>query len=105
GFPTNIYYSFTNQPKAAGVRFVVTNDSGFGNVDLVVGMGDFPTPEQSYSGSFNPGTMSERVQVGTNASLPVMNQMWYLAVPNDWTNKVKYIIEATSLATPPVTNY
>jgi hypothetical protein len=105
GYPTNIFYSFTNQPHAAGVRFVLTNLTVAGNIDLVVGLGALPTPSQSYSGSYNLGTTPERVQIGTNSALPSLVRTWYLAVPNDWTNKIRYVIAAYSLSTPPVTNY
>ncbi len=105
GFPTNLYYSFTNQPRAAGVRFVLTNLTLAGNVDLVIGLGALPAPSQFYAGSFRLGNDSEWVQLGTNSALPLMNDTWYLAVPNDWTNKVRYSVEAFSIATPQVTNY
>jgi subtilisin-like proprotein convertase family protein len=105
GYPTNLFYSFTNHVKAAGVRFVLTNLTAAGNVDLVVGWGSLPTPAQSYSGSFNLGAIPERVDVATNDLLPALTKTWYLAVPNDWTNKVRYAVEALSVDVPPITNF
>ncbi|HEX3719334.1 MAG TPA: hypothetical protein VH595_15365 [Verrucomicrobiae bacterium] len=105
GFPTNFLYSFTVTNNPAGVQFVVTNLSGFGNVELFVQQGAFPTPEQSYSGSFNPGTTRQLVAFGANADLPSANGTWYLAVPNDTpganTNSVLYSITASTLAIVP----
>ena len=63
GFPTNVFYSFTNKPGAAGVLFVLTNLSASGNIDLVVGFGDLPTPSEHYSGSYNFGSLPESVQI------------------------------------------
>jgi subtilisin-like proprotein convertase family protein len=100
GYPTNMLYSFAVANKPAGVQFVVSNLSGFGNVELLVDNGTFPTPEQSYSASFNPGTASQLVVIGTNAALPSLNGTWYLAVPNTSSNNpVAYSITASTILT------
>jgi hypothetical protein len=100
GYPSNFVYSYTitnvttNSPL--GVQFTVSNLSGFGNVELLVGQGTFPTPEQSYSGSFNSGTNSQFVQIVTNANLPSLSGTWYLTVPNTSESNVLYSIEAST---------
>ena len=105
GFPTNLVYSFTVTSNVAGVDFFVTNTSGFGNVQLLVGDGTFPTPGSSYSGSFNAGTAVQFVQIGTNADLPSVEGTWYLAVPNTYSNAVGYTITAAVITnSAPVTN-
>jgi hypothetical protein len=103
GFPTNFIYSFTVPGNPGGLEFAVTNLSGAGNVQLLVQNGSFPTPAQSYSGSFNSGTSPQIIAFGTNADLPSLtNTIWYLAVPNTSTNNpVTFSITASTLATPP----
>jgi hypothetical protein len=105
GFPTNFLYSFSVPGNPAGLQFAVTNLSGFGNVQLLAQNGTFPTPSQSYSGSFNLGTGPQMIAFGTNANLPALtNTTWYLAVPNTSTNNpVNYTITVATLATVPVT--
>jgi hypothetical protein len=105
GYPTNLLYSFTVANNPPGVQFVVSNLSGLGNLELLVGDGIFPTPEQSYSGSFN-GTAVQTVEFGTSAALPSLaNTIWYLAVPNTSTstNSVNYTITATTITNGVVT--
>jgi hypothetical protein len=96
GYPTNFLYSFTvpsgNPP---GVQFTVSNLSGFGNVQLLVQNGTFPTPQQSYSGSFDPGINPQVVVIATNAALTNLSgTTWYLAVPNTSSNTLRYSITA-----------
>ena len=54
-YPGNLVYSFTTAGNALGVRFMVTNLSGAGNVELLADTNVFPTTEDFYDGSFNPG--------------------------------------------------
>ncbi|HEX4120987.1 MAG TPA: LamG-like jellyroll fold domain-containing protein, partial [Verrucomicrobiae bacterium] len=105
GFPTNFLYSFSVPGNPAGLQFAVTNLSRFGNVQLLAQNGTFPTPSQSYSGSFNSGTGPQMIAFGTNVNLPALtNTTWYLAVPNTSTNNsVNYTITVATLATAPVT--
>jgi subtilisin-like proprotein convertase family protein len=106
GFPTNLLYSFTvTNANAAGFQFTVTNLSANGNLQLLVGDGSFPTPQDFFSGSFNPGTNNQSVTIGTNVSLTNLSGTWYLAVPNASTiNPVLYSITAAVLTSGPVTN-
>jgi hypothetical protein len=104
GYPSNYVYSYMVPGNPGGLQFTVTNISGVGNVQLLVQNGTFPTPAQSYSGSFNPGISPQVIAFGTNANLPTLtNTTWYLAVYNTSTNSVDYSITAVTLATPPVT--
>ncbi|HEX3719546.1 MAG TPA: LamG domain-containing protein, partial [Verrucomicrobiae bacterium] len=97
GFPTNFLFSFTITGNPPGVQFVVTNLSGFGNVQLLADT-NFPTPEHSYSASYNTGTGPQVIAFGTNANLPSLNGTWYLAVPNTSSNNpVTYSITASTL--------
>jgi subtilisin-like proprotein convertase family protein len=98
GFPTNLVYSFTVTNHPAGIEFTVTNTSGFGNVELLAEDGTFPTPQTFYSGSFNPGQETQVISIGTNAAAPSLNGIWYLAVPNTFSNVVKYTITAATIA-------
>jgi subtilisin-like proprotein convertase family protein len=97
GYPTNLVYSFiATNPKAAGVLFTVNNLSSNGNVELLVGEGVYPTPEDFYIGSFNAGTIEQYVSIATNKDLPsVTNVTWYAAVPNTSSSNVTYSITAT----------
>ncbi len=104
GYPTNLLYSFTVTNNPAGIQFTVSNTSFTGNVELLADLAVFPTPEEFYSGSFNAGTNAQLVVIGTNATLPSLNGVWYLAVPNTSTANVSYSIEATSIISGPVTN-
>ncbi len=100
GFPTNVIYSFTVANNPPGIQFMVTNTSGAGNVELLVGDGSFPTPANTYSGSYNSGTVPQFVSIGTNASVTNLNGIWYLAVPNTSANNpVDYTITAVTNAT------
>jgi hypothetical protein len=91
------FYSFTVTNSAPGVQFLVTNMSQ--NVDLIVRDGFLPTPQQMTSGSFNPGTAAELVTIVTNESMPSLNGVWYLGVPdNGPTNATaSYLISAVTL--------
>jgi len=100
GYPTNTLYSYLISNSPSGVQFTVTNLSFLGNVELLVGQGIFPTPQESYSGSFNSGLAPQLVQIGTNAALPSLNGTWYLAVPNTSDLTVQYSIEAINLLSP-----
>jgi hypothetical protein len=104
GYPTNVLYSYTVTGNPAGIQFTVTNQTGAGNVELLADLGVFPTPEEFYSGSFNAGTSPQLVVIGTNAALPSLNGVWYLAVPNTSAANVSYSIEATNIISGPVTN-
>ena len=104
GYPTNLLYSFTVTNNPAGVQFTVTNIFGVGNVELLADLDVFPTPEEFYSGSFNAGPSPQLVVIGTNAGLPSLNGVWYLAVPNTSAANVSYTIEATNIISGPVTN-
>ena len=98
GFSTT-FYTFTNNQFDSGVSFAVSNIVG-GNVDLLVGMDTLPSPQQSYAGSFNPGTTPEYVQA------PVYGpHTWYLAVPNNTNTAVTYTIVARDILGPVVTNF
>jgi len=99
GYPANILYSFTVTNDPAGLEFAVTNLAGSGNVELLAAEGMFPTPEDFYTGSFNPGIAVQLVEIGTNAAMTNFNGLWYLAVPNTGSNSVSYSITATTLAT------
>jgi hypothetical protein len=100
GWPTNLLYSFAVPGNPAGVEFTVSNTTASGNVELLVSDGKFPMPEQSYSGSFNPGTAPQIVEFGTNSALPTLaGTTWYLAVPNTSIpgTPVNYSITATTI--------
>jgi hypothetical protein len=95
GYPANLLYSFAADANTVGVQFTVTNLSASGNVELLVGEGVFPTPEDFYIGSFNAGASNQYVSIATNADLPsVTNVTWYVAVPNPSGSKVTYSITA-----------
>jgi hypothetical protein len=51
------------------------------------------------AGSFNPGTNAETITLVTNASMPSLNGVWYLGVPdNGPTNApATYLISAVTL--------
>jgi subtilisin-like proprotein convertase family protein len=106
GYPTNLLYSYTvTNANTAGIQFTVSNTSGTGNVELLAGLGVFPTPEEFYSGSFNAGTLPQLVQIGTNSKMTsLQGTVWYLAVPNTSAANVSYSIEATNIISGPVTN-
>jgi subtilisin-like proprotein convertase family protein len=105
GYPTNLLYSFTISGEPAGAQFIVTNLSGFGNLELFVNNGALPTPQQSYSLNFVPGTAPQSIVIGTNAALPSLNGTWYIAVPNtSIDNPVAYSITATTITSGPVTS-
>jgi subtilisin-like proprotein convertase family protein len=106
GFPTNVMYSFTvTNTNAVAVQFTVTNISTNGDLQLLVRDGVFPTPEDFYIGSFNPGTSTQFVSIVTNSSLISLSNIWYAAVPNVSTNTaaVRYSITAAILTNGPVT--
>jgi autotransporter-associated beta strand protein len=96
GFPTNLFYSFTIIDNPAEVQFTVTNLTGAGNVELLAAFNAFPTPDAYYAGSFNAGTNAQLIQIETNSSLPSLNGVWYLAVPNTSDTNVEYVIMATT---------
>jgi subtilisin-like proprotein convertase family protein len=98
GYPTNMLYYYNEISNSAGIRFTVTNTTNVGNVELLAGWDVFPTPEDFYSGSFNPGTNAQLVQIGTNSALTNLNGTWYLAVPNTSNTNVSYIIEALNVS-------
>jgi subtilisin-like proprotein convertase family protein len=100
---TNVLYSFTVTNSPAGVQFTVTNLTNSGNVELLADLDIYPTPQEFYSGSFNAGTAPQLVQIGTNSTLPNLNGVWYLSVPNTSVSNVLYTIEATNLLVGPVT--
>jgi hypothetical protein len=105
GFPTNVMYSFTiSNNDYAAVQFTVTNISTNGNLQLLVGDGSFPTPENFYIGSFNPGPENQSVTIVTNSALASLSNIWYLAVPNVSTNNaaVRYSVTATVITNGPV---
>ena len=106
GYPTNLLYSYTETNLAnAGLQFTVSNTSGFGNVELLAGLNVFPTPQDFYIGSFNPGTNAQFVQIaGTNATVTNFSGTWYLTVPNTTDTNVSYSIEALDLGTGVYTN-
>jgi subtilisin-like proprotein convertase family protein len=106
GYPTNVLYSYTvTDANTVGVQFTVTNLTNAGNVELLAGLGVFPTPEEFYSGSFNAGTTSQLVQIGTNSKMTsLFGTLWYLAVPNTSATSVTYSIEETDITNGPVTN-
>jgi hypothetical protein len=97
GFPTNLVYSFTVNNNPGGLEFIVTNLSNAGSVQLLSADGVYPTPQQFYSGSFNPGTAVQLISIGTNAAMPSLNGLWYLAVPNPSNTVVKYSITAETV--------
>jgi subtilisin-like proprotein convertase family protein len=103
GFPTNVLYSFTITNNIySAVQFTVTNLSANGPLQLLVGKGAFPTPDDFYIGSFNAGTGNQFVSIGTNASLTTLSNIWYAAVPNVSTNNaaVRYSITAAPYVSP-----
>jgi len=103
GFPTNVMYSFTiTNTNFAAVQFTVTNISTNGNLQLLIGDGVFPTPEDFYIGSFNGGTSNQSVTIVTNISLTNLSNIWYAAVPNLSTNSARYSITATIITNGPV---
>jgi subtilisin-like proprotein convertase family protein len=105
GFPANVMYSFTvTNTNAVAVQFTVTNISLNGDLQLLVQDGAFPTPDDFYIGSFNPGTNDQFVSIVTNASLISLSNVWYAAVPNVSTNNaaVRYSITAAILTNGPV---
>jgi subtilisin-like proprotein convertase family protein len=105
GYPTNFLFSFDVAGSPAGVQFDVNNISGAGNLELLADIGAFPTPEQSYSASFNPGTAQQLIIIGTNDALPSLNGIWYLAVPNTSSiDPVAYSIIASTTNNPPAQN-
>jgi subtilisin-like proprotein convertase family protein len=106
GYPTNVLYSYTvTNTNTAGIQFTVTNLTNAGNVELLVDLDVFPTPEEFYSGSFNAGTNPQLVQIGTNSTMTnLYGTLWYLAVPNTSATNVTYSIEATNIISGPVTN-
>jgi subtilisin-like proprotein convertase family protein len=105
GYPTNLLYSYTETTSPAGIQFTVTNlPPGAGNVELLAGFNVFPTPQDFYIGSFNPGTNAQLVQIGTNSIVTNLNGIWYLVVPNTSATNVAYSIEAVDINPGPVTN-
>jgi hypothetical protein len=103
GFPTNLVYSFTVDNNPGGLEFMVTNLSNAGSVQLLSAEGVYPTPQQFYSGSFNPGTTVQFISIGTNAAMPSLNGVWFLAVPNPSNTVVKYSITAETATNGVVT--
>jgi hypothetical protein len=105
GYPTNLFYSFTLTNSPAGVQFTVTNTNGAGNAELLADLDILPTAGEFYSGSFNPGTAAQFIQVVTNSALTNLNGIWYLSAPNNSSSPVSYSIEATTnITTLPLTN-
>jgi len=95
GYPSNLVYSFVTTGNANGVQFLVTNISTNGNLELLADTNVFPTPEDFYVGSFDPGTNNQYISLGTNSGLSFeTNITWYLTVPNTSANNVKYSITA-----------
>jgi hypothetical protein len=80
-----------------GLEFMVTNLTGAGSVQLLSADGVYPTPQQFYSGSFNPGTNVQLISIDTTAAMPSLNGIWYLAVPNPSSSLVPYSITAVTL--------
>jgi subtilisin-like proprotein convertase family protein len=104
GFPTNFMYAFTVTNNPPGLQFTVVNNSGNGNVQLLVQPNTLPTPQQTYAGSFNSGTANQLITFGPSPTLPSLNGTWYLAVPNNFgNNPVSYTITAATLKVVPVT--
>jgi subtilisin-like proprotein convertase family protein len=112
GFPTNVLYSFTLPSSIYnGLQFTVTNltpASTNGALQLLVGEDAFPTPEDFYIGSFNPGANNQFVSIipvpegptftnMPNSGLLTTSNIWYVAVPNASTNgiAIRYSITAT----------
>ena len=62
-------------------------------------MDSLPSPQQSFGGSFNPGTVAPEFVME-----PVSGEhVWYLAVPNNGNTTVtSYTITADDVAGPPV---
>ena len=89
------YYSYTITNNAAAVQFVISNMNG--NCDLMASLNNFPIPAQFDFGSFNSGTVNERLVIVTNSSKPSINGTWYLAIPNNDPNPVNFTIAATLL--------
>jgi subtilisin-like proprotein convertase family protein len=65
-----------------------------GNVDLTLQRGSLPLAPPYFGGSFNSGTNYEQIVIRTNASLPDINDTWYLAVPNNEATNVNFTIRA-----------
>jgi hypothetical protein len=107
-YPTNLMYSFTvTNSKAAGLQFTVTNKSSPLELGLLVGDGVFPTPEDFYIGSMNPGPgpVNQTVVIATNASLTNLSGIWYAAVDNmQGSGIANYSITATVLTKGPATS-
>ena len=106
GFPTNVMYSFTvTNTNAIGLQFTVTNLSDNGPLQLLVRPGVFPTPQDFYIGSFNPGNSTQFVSIVTNSALTSLSNIWYAAVPNVSTNNadIRYSITATVVTNGVVT--
>jgi autotransporter-associated beta strand protein len=102
GYPTNLLYSFTITNSPSGVQFTVTNITNAGNLQLLADLDNFPSPQASIAGSFNPGTSTQLIQIVPNAALPSLNGTWYLSVPNPSAVNVAYTITAiTNFIVPP----
>jgi subtilisin-like proprotein convertase family protein len=103
GFPTNLLYSFTiTNTNFSAVQFTVTNlstNATNASLELLVGDGVFPTPEDFYSGSFKAGVSNQFVSIVTNSSLSTLSNIWYAAVPNVTTSNVPATIEYSITAT------
>ncbi len=104
GFPTNLIYSFTvTNDEAAGLQFTVTNKSPTSSLELLVGKGVFPTPDEFFSGSFDFTLGADQsVVIATNASLTDLSGIWYAAVANRTTGSASYSITASVLTNGPV---
>ncbi len=95
GFPTSLIYALTIPKTTLGeVEFVVTNLSGYGNLQLLVGYNEIPTPENAYGASYNLGVSNQSVIIFTNEDLPTLQGTWYVAVPNTSPSLLKYSITA-----------
>lgn len=104
GYPNDLLYSFAVSNSPAGITFTVANQSGFGNVELLANLDDYPTPQDATFGSYNNGTADQTIQVVPNAALPNLNGTWYLAVPNTTNTNVSYSITAVTnvIVAPPL---
>jgi subtilisin-like proprotein convertase family protein len=103
GFPTNLLYSFTvTGTNVQAIQFTVTDLSTNGSLELLVGNGAFPTPDDFYIGSFEPGTNAQFVSIVTNASLTNLDGVWYAAVPVTSATNVNYSITAALVTNGPV---